>query len=72
MGDTHGQLIIFNQSTIGASMRILLKERKRPKLIGLRRGGCLLHTFGRHEGVPYNVIILRHICGFLVYIDDSI
>jgi len=31
----------------------------------------LLPTSGRHAGVPYNVVILRHIRGFLVYIDGS-
>jgi len=54
MGDANAQLMILNQSTIGTLMRILPNESKRPKVIGLTRGRHLLHTSGRHEGVPYN------------------
>jgi len=72
MGDAHAQLMIVNQLTIGASMRILPNESKRRKVIGLTCKGGLLRTSGRHEGVPYNVVILRDIRGFLVYIDGSI
>jgi len=64
--------MIVNISTIGASMRKLPNESKRRKVIGLTRGRRLLRTSGRHEGVHYNVVILRHIGGFLVYIDGSI
>jgi len=72
MGDAHGQLMIVNISTIGASMRKIPNESKRQKVIGLTRGRHLLRTSGRHEGVHYNVVILRHIGGFLGYIDGSI
>jgi len=72
MGDAHAQLMIVNQSTIGALMRILPNQSKRRRVIGLTRGRRLLRTSGRHEGVPYNVVILRHIHGFLVYINRSI
>jgi len=72
MGKAHGQLMIVNISTIGASMRKLPNESKRPKVIGLTRGRRLLGTYSRHEGIHYNVVILRHIGGFLVYIDGSI
>jgi len=72
MGDAHAQLMIVNQATIGVSMRILPKESKRRKLIGLTRGRRLLRTSGRHERVPYHLVILRHNREFLVYIDGSI
>jgi len=72
MGDAHAQLMIVNQSTIGLSMRILPNESKRRKVIGLTRGRRLLRTSSWHEGIPYNVVILRHIRGFLVYINGSI
>jgi len=72
MGDAHAQLMIVNQSTIGASMRILPHESKRRKVIGLTRGRRLLRTSSRHDSVPYNVVILRHIRGSLVYINGSI
>ena len=72
MVDALGQLMIVNISTIGGSMRKLPNERKRRKVIGLTRGRRVLHTSGRHEGVHYNVVILRRIRGFLVYIDGSI
>jgi len=72
MGDAHAQLMIVNQSTIGVSMRILPNESKMRKVIGLTRGPRLLRTSSRHEGVRYNVVILRHIRGFLVYINGSI
>jgi len=64
--------MIGNQSTIGASMRILPNECKRWKVIGLTHGPYPMRTSGRYKGVPYNVVILRHIHGFLVYIDGSI
>jgi len=66
MGDAHGQQMIVNISTIGASMRKLPNESKRRKVIGLTRGRRLLCTSGHYEGVHYNVVILRHIGGFLV------
>ena len=64
--------MIINQAMIGTSMRILPNESKMQKVIGLTRAWCLLRTSGQHEGVPYNVVILRHIRGFLVYINGSI
>ena len=72
MGDAHTQLIIVNQSTIAVSMRILPNESKRRKVVGLTRGRRLLRTSSQHEGIPYNVVILRHVHGFLLYIDGSI
>jgi len=32
----------------------------------------LLPTSGGQEGVQYNVVILRHMAGFLMYMDRSI
>jgi len=52
-------------------MRILSNESKRRNMIGLTRRR-LLRTSGGQEGVHYNVVILRHITGFLMYIDRSI
>jgi len=52
-------------------MRILSNESKRWKMIGLTRRR-LLRTSGGQEGLYYNVVILRHITGFLMYIDRSI
>ena len=72
MGDAHAQLMIVNQWKIGASMRILPNDSKKRKVIGLTRGRHLLRTAGRPEAVPYTVVILRHIRGFLVYINGSI
>ena len=72
MGDAHAQLMIVTQSTIGAVMRILPNQSERRKVIGLTRGRRLLRTSGWHEGIPYNIVILRHIHGFLVYINGSI
>jgi len=72
MGDAHAQLMIVNQATIGASMRILPNESRRRKVIGLTHERRLLRTSGRHEGVPYNVGLLHHIRGFLMYLDGSI
>jgi len=72
MGDTHAQLMIVNQSTIAVSMRILPNKSKRRKMIALTSGRRLLRTSGQHQGVPYNVVILRRIPGFLVYLDGSI
>jgi len=64
--------MIGNISTIGASIRKLPNDSKRWKVIGLTGRRRLLRPSGRHEGVHYNVVILRHIGGFLVYIDGSI
>jgi len=52
-------------------MRILSNESKMRKMRGLTRLR-LLRTSGMQEGVHYNVVILRHITGFLMYIDRSI
>jgi len=40
-------------------------------MIGLTRQG-LLRTSGRQEAVNYNIVFLRHIAGFLMYLDRSI
>jgi len=52
-------------------MRIHSNESKRPEMIG-RTGQRLLRTSGGQECVHYNVVILRHIAGFLMDIDRSI
>jgi len=72
IGDVHAQLMIINQSMIRAWMSVLSNESKRWKVIGLTRGQRLLPTSGRHAAVPYNVVILRHVRGFLMYIDSII
>jgi len=72
MRDTHGELMIVNQLTIWMSIRILLKASKRRKVIGLTRRWHEQPTSGLPEGSSYNFVILRHICGFKVYIDGSI
>jgi len=64
--------MIVNQLTIGASMRILPNESIRRKVIALAHVWRLLRTSSQDAGIPYNVVILRHIRGFFVYIDGSI
>jgi len=72
MRDAKAQLMIINQSMIGMLMGILPNENNRRKVIRVTCGRLLLRPSGRHEGLPFNVVILRHIGGFLVYIDGSI
>jgi len=53
-------------------MRILSNESKRRNMIGLTRQGRLLRPSRGQENVHYNVVILHHIAGFLMYIDGSL
>ena len=64
MGDAHAQLMIVNQSTIGASMRILPNESKRRQVVFVTgRGGAGFHSPGpaltRGRGGIFRVIPAR-------------